>query len=263
MGAGGTVAARGSSQAQRWTPSCEQPGSAHRDCVHPENRIAVGVFAARDGLWQRYDLLAPLAGVAPSGCVAGTALGFVGTAASSASFGLVAGLCRFVHHPRGGCLFKQRETSQTIGPNPTDRARPGTKHHLLTEANGIPLALLVTGANRADITQLLPLVEAVPPVRGKKGRPKRRPKKILADRAYDSQPHRLELRRHGIVPRLARRRTPHGSGLGRERWPVERTFSWLHSPRRLRVRFDRLDSIHEAFVQLQVGLICFDKTTFC
>ena len=54
-----------------------------------------------------------------------------------------------------------------------------------------------------------------------------------------------------------------GSGLGKERWPVERTISWLHNARRLRVRFDRLDCIHEAFVKLQLCLICHAKVRYC
>lgn len=133
----------------------------------------------------------------------------------------------------------------------------------MIDAQGVPLAVRITGANTADITQLLPLLEAIPPVQGRRGRPRRRPKKVLGDRGYCSQPHRDELRRRGIIPRLARRKTPHGSGLGKERWPVERTLSWLHNARRLRVRFDRLDCIHEAFVKLQCCLICHAKLRFC
>src|SRR5215510_14356985 len=60
------------------------------------------------------------------------------------------------------------------GPSPVDRARNGSKHHLLVDATGIPLAWTVTGGNRNDVTQLLPLVERVPPVRGKVGRPRHR-----------------------------------------------------------------------------------------
>jgi transposase len=133
----------------------------------------------------------------------------------------------------------------------------------LTEANGVPLAALVSAANTNDITQLWALLQAVPPVQGKRGRPRRRPKKLLGDRAYDSQPHRDALQRRGIKPALARRGVPHGSGLGKERWPVERSIGWLHNARRLRVRYDRHDFIHEAFVKLQVCLICHVKLRFC
>lgn len=143
------------------------------------------------------------------------------------------------------------------GPNPTDRAKPGSKHHMLTDAGGIPLGKTLTGANTPDVKQLLPLVEAIPPVRGKRGRPRRRPKKLYADRAYDSEPHRQKLRDLGIEPVLAKRGTGHGSGLGIFRWVVERSLSWLHQFRRLRVRYERRADIHEAFVSLACCLICW------
>src|SRR5204862_2867741 len=98
------------------------------------------------------------------------------------------------------------------GPSPVDRARNGSKHHLLVDATGIPLAWTVTGGNRSDITQLIPLVERVPPVRGKVGRPRRRPERLTADRAYDHRPQRRELRKRGIGADIARRKTEHGSG---------------------------------------------------
>ena len=61
----------------------------------------------------------------------------------------------------------------------------------------------------------------------------------------------------GINPRLAKRNTEHGSGLGRHRWVVERTFAWLHQFRRLRVRNDKRSDIHEAFLSLGCALICW------
>jgi len=118
------------------------------------------------------------------------------------------------------------------------------------------LATTVTGANTHDVTQLLPLVEAIAAVRGKRGRPRRRPVRVQGDRAYDSEPHRRELRRLKIRPVLAKRNTAHGSGLGKHRWPVERTISWLHQFRRLRVRYERKPEIHQAFLTLGATLIC-------
>src|SRR5438270_10790544 len=99
--------------------------------------------------------------------------------------------------------------SQT-GPSPVDRARNGSKHHLLVDATGIPLAWTVTGGNRNDVTQLIPLVERVPPVRGKVGRPRKRPGRIVADRGYDHDKYRRELRKRGIRPEIARRQSGHG-----------------------------------------------------
>jgi transposase len=115
----------------------------------------------------------------------------------------------------------------------------------------------LTAANRNDITQLLPLVDAIPPVRGGVGRPRRKPCLIQGDRGYDSQPHRDQLARRGIASQLARRRTPNGSGLGRTRWVVERTIAWLHRFRRLAVRYERRPSIHEAFLTVGCVLICW------
>ncbi|RQS43250.1 IS5 family transposase [Burkholderia sp. Bp8986] len=143
------------------------------------------------------------------------------------------------------------------GPNPTDRARPGSKHHLVTEAQGIPLALILTGANRNDGTQLLPLIEAIPPIRGKRGRPLSKPVVVQADRGYDHDKYRKPLHAAGIATQIARRGEPHGSGLGKTRWVVERTFAWLHNLRRLRIRFERLATIHEAFMKIAACVICW------
>jgi hypothetical protein len=81
-----------------------------------------------------------------------------------------------------------------IGPSPVDRARPGSKHHVLTDATGIPLAVLLTGGTRHDVTQLKPLLDAVPPIRGRVGRPRRKPRVLVADRGYDFDKYRRQLR---------------------------------------------------------------------
>jgi transposase len=116
----------------------------------------------------------------------------------------------------------------------------------------------VTAANVNDITQLDPLVAALPAVRGRSGRPRRRPDALQGDRGYDSQPQRDRLFAQGIVPILARRRTPNGSGLGVCRWVVERTHAWLHRYRRLTVRYERRDDVHQAFLTLGCVLICWN-----
>ena len=144
------------------------------------------------------------------------------------------------------------------GPNPTDRGRPGYKHHLLTDATGVPLVADITGANEADVSELKILVSGVPPVGGKPGRPRRRPDRVQGDRAYDSEPHRRWLRRKGIEPVLAKRRTPHGSGLGVTRWVVERTFAWLHSFRKLRLVTEKTITMHYALLDLGVAMICWN-----
>jgi len=115
----------------------------------------------------------------------------------------------------------------------------------------------LTKANRHDVTQLMPLLEGVPPICGKRGRPLHKPKCVQADRAYDSELHRQTLRSLGITHKLAKRRTQHGSHLGETRWVVERTIAWLHQFRRLRIRYERLPSIHEAFLRIGCAIICW------
>ena len=139
---------------------------------------------------------------------------------------------------------------EATGPSPVDRAKPGTKHHLLTDAGGIPLASSVTAANVSDISQLAPLYNKVPPVAGKVGRPRKKPDALQGDLAYDSEPHRQGLREMGVEPVLPEKGIDDQSGLGETRWPVERTLAWVHQNRRLRIRYDRRPDIHQAFLTL-------------
>jgi len=140
-----------------------------------------------------------------------------------------------------------------------DRAKPGSKHHLAVDAHGTPLAGIVTAANVNDGTQLLPLIEAIPPIRGKVGAPQSKPKEAYADRAYDSEPHRKELRHRGIKPFLPKRNTEHGSGLGIVRWVVEQAEALVHQFRRLKMRFDKRDDIHQAFLTIAEIVICWRR----
>ena len=80
---------------------------------------------------------------------------------------------------------------------------------------------------------------------------------MLGDRGYDAEAIRRGLRARHIVPWLAKRNTEHGSGLGRWRWVVERTFAWLNQFRRLRVRYEKRADIHEAFLSLGCALLCW------
>jgi transposase len=110
---------------------------------------------------------------------------------------------------------KRGRSRPKVGPSPVDRARPGSKHHVLTDGNGIPLRVSLTGAHRNDVTQLLPLVDGLPPVRGKRGRPRRKPRAVFADRGCDHDIYRRRLRERNITPKIAGRGQAHGSGLGR------------------------------------------------
>lgn len=124
------------------------------------------------------------------------------------------------------------------------------------------MAVSLTGGNRNDITQLIPLIEDLHgrPVAGKRGRPRQKPDRLLADRGYDHDKYRRLLRALGITPVIARRgTTTNGSGLGRQRWVVERGFAHLHNFRRLRIRYERDPDMHTAFLTLACSILCWRR----
>ena len=129
----------------------------------------------------------------------------------------------------------------------------------------MPVVAKITAANRHDVTQLLNLINDVPAIKGKPGAPRYRFGQLYADRAYDSEPDRQALREVGTRPHIPKRRTQHGSGLGKVRWVIERTISWLHQFRRLRIRYERRLDIHHAFLTLGCILICHRilENSFC
>ncbi|MFF4324591.1 IS5 family transposase [Streptomyces sp. NPDC001568] len=146
------------------------------------------------------------------------------------------------------------------GPSPVDRARPGSKHHLIVDRHGTPLVVSLTSGNRHDVTQLMPLLDAMPRIRGLRGRPRHRPRRLFADRGYDFDKYRRQIRTRGITPKIARRGKPHGSGLAKTRWVVERTFAWLHQfKRRLRIRYEIRADLHLGLLQLACSIICLRR----
>lgn len=100
------------------------------------------------------------------------------------------------------------------------------------------------------------MIDAVPPVRGKRGRPRRRPEKLHGDKGYDYPECRKALTKRKIKVRLARRGIESSTRLGRYRWVIERTFSWLNRFRKLRVRYERKAAMYEALTLLGCCLIC-------
>jgi transposase len=146
---------------------------------------------------------------------------------------------------------------ELTGPNPTDRRKKGSKHTVLVDERGTPLVILTCGSHVSDHCQILPVVLAFPKIRGKPGAPKTRPRKLYADRGYDSAAGRAILRWLGIKAVIARRNREHGSGLGKVRWVVERTISWLKGMRGMRLRYDRLAMMQLAWNALAASVICF------
>jgi len=121
------------------------------------------------------------------------------------------------------------------------------------------------GGTPHDSVTMAPTLDASPALRkGRRGRPRRRPEKLHADKAYDARPRRHECRARGIVPRIARRGIDSSERLGRHRWVVERAHSWFNRFRRLPVRYERRADIYEAFTSLAATLTTLNQIKrFC
>jgi transposase len=151
-------------------------------------------------------------------------------------------------------------------PDPIPRtARDRVQSTTITEAQGIPLAVILTAANRHDFAQLHALVDAIPPISGKRGRPISKPQAVQGDRDYDHDKYRRPLHAAGIATEIARRGQPHGSSLGKPGGSSSGLSPRLHNFRRLRIRFERLAFIHEAFLKLACCIICWRQlqNSFC
>lgn len=93
--------------------------------------------------------------------------------------------------------------------------------------------MLISAANTPDAHLLVPLLDSIAPIRARRGRPRHRPNKLHADKAYDQKAIRAEVRRRGITVRIARKGVESSQRLGRHRWIVEACLSWLMNNRRL------------------------------
>src|SRR5512134_3498390 len=143
--------------------------------------------------------LAAAAGVATGRGVGAPAPGGTGPAGTPGAARLVPGV------PRRGQRAGEKGGELT-GPNPTDRGKPGSKYHILVDAAGVPLAALLSAANTHDSKLFEPLLDAAPAVKCPgRGRPRRRPAKLHADKGYDVPRCRAYLRQRGITARIARR----------------------------------------------------------
>ncbi|GAA1375579.1 hypothetical protein GCM10009612_72560 [Streptomyces beijiangensis] len=117
----------------------------------------------------------------------------------------------------------------------------------------------ISGADLHDSQALIPLMRGIPPIRSHYGLRRRRPAKLHADKGCDFDHLRGWLRRRQIVPRIARRGIEPSDRLGRHRWVVERTMSWLNGCRRLHCCYERKVEHFLAFVGLASALICYRR----
>ena len=129
----------------------------------------------------------------------------------------------------------------------------------MCDRRGVPLTVLISAANTHDSQLLLPLLDSVAPIRGRRGRPRHRPGKLHADKAYDQPVLRGEVRARGITVRIARKGIESSTRLGRHRWIVESCLSWLLRNRRLVRRYDRKADHFQAFADLAAALLSYHR----
>lgn len=153
-----------------------------------------------------------------------------------------------------GALTKAPLGGEVTGPNPTDRAKSGGKRSLLTDGNGIPLAVVLAPANRHDIKLFEATLEArhvLPPAVSQH---------LCLDKGYDSAAVRATARAYLFTPHIRPigeepRRTERNRKRKPRRWVVERTHAWMNRFRRLWVRWERKVRNHAGFVALACALI--------
>ena len=158
------------------------------------------------------------------------------------------------------------------GANPTDRGKRGTKRSQLSDGRGMPLAVVVDGANRTDMKLAEATLDAILIVRPMPT--KEQPQHLCLDAGYDYEAIYETVRAHHYEPHI--RPNLHNRAQVRtrpeaeeeascnlestkqpRRWVVERLHSWLNRSRRLLVRWEKLDVTYQAFLHLACGLICF------
>ena len=148
--------------------------------------------------------------------------------------------------------------SEKTGRNPTDRGKQGVKRSLLTEAKGIPLSVVIDGANRHDMKlvreTLASLQVAPPPAAAGK------PRGLCMDKGYDYQEVRAVVEEFGFTPHIRSRGEEarairQKAGFRARRWVVERTHSWMNRFRRLLVRWEKRADTYLAMLHLACGLI--------
>ena len=131
--------------------------------------------------------------------------------------------------------------------------KKGSKRHLLVDGHGVPLSLIVTGANRHDVSQLAAVLDAiiVPPPKGERF--------LYADKGYSGKPAQKQIMSRGYIPRVTQKKRKRGRPHKNRRWVVEAAHSWFNRFRKLLVRYEKLVESYEALVCLAAAIICWRK----
>ena len=159
-------------------------------------------------------------------------------------------------------LGKARHGGDKVGPNPTDRGKPGAKRSVLAEADGGPLAVVVAPANVNDQKLLAETIEAVVVDRPD---PAGVEQHLCLDKAYDNPTGEGAARAHGYTPhirRIGEEKLDPATGSKRHparRWVVERTIAWLNKCRGILIRYDKKAENYLALIQLQCALLWYRR----
>lgn len=157
-----------------------------------------------------------------------------------------------------GAMAKARFPGDQVGPNPTDRGKPGTKRSLIVEANGGPLGVVVAGANVHDSKLLEATIDSIV---GQRPDPDEVEQHLCLDKGYDSNNARSTTERQGYEPHIRRiGEEKRGCRRGKpRRWVVERTISWLSKCRAILVRYDKKSVNYLGLIQLACALLWYRR----
>ncbi len=172
------------------------------------------------------------------------------------------GVLDFTWQSQDGAMTKAPLAGEQTGANPTDRGKKGTKRHLLTEAQGLPIGLTVTGANVHDKTQVETVLESMPllpPYPDEEN-----PQHYCADKGYDYQDVRWVIRYYGYEDHIKSRgeevqdlKLP---GYRARRWVCERTHGWMNRFRRILTRWEKKADNYLAFLHLVCACIVWKRS---
>lgn len=252
-----TFVARADRVAQGRPAASIEPSVPDRDYLRAQDGLALELAASGVGLRQRGHLLAAAARLDARTSLAATASLAAALLGKAWLAPVVAGRNRQRFDARS---FRGDHT----GPNPTDRSKKGCKRHVITDARGVPLVIDTGPANQPDGVRAIALLDRIPAVAGRRGRPRKKPQIFQGDAAYGTAANIKQVIQRGIRPLLAAHGKSHkstGSGLGKTRYVVERTLSWFGNFRRIKFCYERTAAHFQAFHELAAALICFKKLT--
>jgi len=162
-----------------------------------------------------------------------------------------------------GVMTKAPFGGAATGANPTDRGKRGTKRSTLCEGHGVPIAIVVAGANVPDMKLAAPTLDAVVVLRPQPTA--EQPQHLCLDAGYDYDLPRYAAEQRGYVTHVRPRGEDRANARSLDpakrprRWVVERLHSWLNRSRRLLVRWEKLERTYEAFLHLACALLCFQQ----